>query len=73
VVSGLIKQSDTDATVSYKTICAPDDDDPALFDVVKQLRQDGKRVVFCYDKEQADTDCKNTANLVRQYGKWIVQ
>ncbi|HDH16445.1 MAG TPA: ATP phosphoribosyltransferase regulatory subunit [Gammaproteobacteria bacterium] len=72
-VSGLIKQSDTDATASYTTICAPDDDDPALFDVVKQLRQDGRRVVFYYDKEQADNDYKNAANLVRQAGKWIVQ
>jgi len=72
-VSGLIKQSDTGATDSYTTICAPDDDDPALFDAVKQLRQDGKRVVFCYDNEQAGTDSKNTANLVRLDGKWIVQ
>ncbi len=72
-VTGLVKQYDTDATATYTTICAPDDDDPALFEVVKQLRLEGKRVVYCYDKEQADTDYKNAANLVRQDGKWIVQ
>lgn len=72
-LSGLINQADGDLTLSSATICAPDDDDPALFDVVKQLRQEGKRVVFCYDKGQAATDCKNTANLVKQDGKWVVQ
>jgi ATP phosphoribosyltransferase regulatory subunit len=72
-VSGLSKQSDTDATDASTIICAPDNDDPELLDAVKKLRLDGKRVVYCYDNEQTDTDGKNTANLVRQDGKWIVQ
>ena len=69
-VSGLSKQSDTDAST---IICAPDNDDPKLLDAVKKLRLDGKRVVYCYDNEQTDTYGKNTDNLVRQDGKWIVQ
>ncbi len=72
-VSGLSKQSDTDAADASTIICAPDNDDPELLDAVKKLRLDGQRVVYCYDNEQTDTDGKNTANLVRQDGKWIVQ
>ncbi len=72
-VSGLIKQSNRDVTSSNMTICVPDDDDPVLFDMVRQLRLDGNRVIYCYDKEGADKDCDNAANLVRKDGNWIVQ
>jgi len=72
-ISRLSKQSDTDATDASAIICAPDNDDPELLDAVKQLRLDGKRVVYSYDNEQTDAGGKNTANLVRQDGKWIVQ
>jgi len=72
-ISRLSKQSDTDATDVSTIICAPDNDDPELLDAVKQLRLDGKRVVYSYDNEQTDAGGKNTANLVRQDGKWIVQ
>ncbi|MEA1888860.1 MAG: ATP phosphoribosyltransferase regulatory subunit [Pseudomonadota bacterium] len=70
-VSGLISQPELKMT-SSATVYAPDDDDPELLDVVKQLRQNGKRVVFCYDNEQS-ADGKYAAKLVRQDGKWILQ
>ena len=72
-VSGLIKQTDKNSATSPATIYAPDDDDPALFDVVKQLRLEGKRVIFCYDKELAGMDSNCTARLVSKNGKWIVE
>ncbi len=70
-VSGLISQPELKMTGSA-TVYAPDDDDPELLDVVKQLRQNGKRVVLSYDNEQS-AEGKYTAKLVRQDGKWILQ
>ena len=69
-ISTYVKQSDTD---NVKSIYAIFKDDPALFDAVRQLRQQGKRVIFRYDNEQSDNNSENSAQLVFKDGKWIVE
>lgn len=69
-ISTFVKQSDTD---SVKSIYASFKDDPALFDAVRQLRQQGQRVIFRYDNEQTDNNSENSSQLVFKDGKWIVE
>jgi ATP phosphoribosyltransferase regulatory subunit len=69
-ISTHIKQPDTS---TVKTIYAMYEEDSALFDAVRQLRQDGKRVIFCYDNKQPDMGTENLSQLLRKGGKWIVE
>ncbi len=69
-ISSYVKQSDTK---SEQSIFASFKDDPALFEAVRQLRQQGRRVIFCYDNEQTDKNSENSLQLILKDGKWIVE
>ena len=69
-ISSYVKQSDTD---SEQSIFASFKDDPALFEAVRQLRQQGRRVIFCYDNEEPDNNSENSLQLILKDGKWIVE
>ncbi len=69
-ISSYVKQSDTK---SEQSIFASFKDDPALFEAVRQLRQQGRRVIFCYDNEQPDKNSENSLQLILKDGKWIVE
>ncbi len=69
-ISSYVKQSDTK---SEQLIFASFKDDPALFEAVRQLRQQGRRVIFCYDNEQPDKNSENSIQLILKDGKWIVE
>lgn len=55
-----------------RTICAPHAADNALLDMVRQLRAQGNRVVFCYDEQLPEGDSGSIARLVKIDGNWVV-
>jgi ATP phosphoribosyltransferase regulatory subunit len=69
-ISSYVKQSDMD---TVQSIYASFKDDPGLFEAVRQLRQQGRRVIFCYDNEQLDKNNENSLQLILKDGKWIVE
>ncbi len=69
-ISSYVKQSDMD---TVQSIYASFKDDPGLFEAVRQLRQQGRRVIFCYDNEQPDNNSENSLQLILKDGKWIVE
>lgn len=71
-IAGLISTQPAEAG-SIATICASYEEDPELFAVVRQLRLDGKRVVYCYDNEEPDTSTENMSRLLKKAGKWIIE
>jgi ATP phosphoribosyltransferase regulatory subunit len=68
-VSRLVSQENNHA----ETICVNYEDDPDLFDAVRDLRKDGKRVIYCYDDEQPESSCDNASRLLKKNGKWVVE
>ena len=69
-ISRHINLPDTD---EKNTIHAVYEDDPELFHAVRQLRQQGKRVVYRYDDDQSDNTDGLISHLLRKDGKWIVE
>jgi ATP phosphoribosyltransferase regulatory subunit len=55
------------------TVYADFEDDPALFETVRELRNQGRRVIYCYDGEQPDTGSGTRSRLHRKDGKWVVE
>ena len=69
-ISRYINLPDTDET---KTIHVVYKDDPELFDAVRQLRQQGRRVIYHYDDDQINKTDRQNSHLLRKDGKWIVE
>jgi len=69
-ISKFIKPVESDVE---KTIYVTFEVDTDLFETVKKLRQSGRRVVYCYNKEDMDLSSKNGSQLISKDGKWIVQ
>jgi ATP phosphoribosyltransferase regulatory subunit len=69
-ISRHINLPDTD---EKNTIHVLYEDDPELHLAVRQLRQQGKRVVYRYDDDQSDNTDGRISHLLRKDGKWIVE
>ncbi|MGB5765996.1 MAG: ATP phosphoribosyltransferase regulatory subunit [Arenicellales bacterium] len=69
-ISRYINLPDTDET---KTIHVVYEDDAELFHAVRQLRQQGRRVIYHYDDDQINKTDRHNSHLLRKDGKWIVE
>jgi predicted DNA-binding transcriptional regulator YafY len=54
-------------------ICAPYEEDKALMDTVRSLRESGKQVVFCYEEDQSELSRNGASRLVRKDDAWVIE
>jgi uncharacterized protein (UPF0371 family) len=56
--------------LSASPVYAPFSEDPALYTLIRRLREQGRQVVRCYEESAVPTDA---ARLVQAAGEWVVK
>ncbi|HBE93384.1 MAG TPA: ATP phosphoribosyltransferase regulatory subunit, partial [Gammaproteobacteria bacterium] len=69
-----VSKQATIAMDESEMICAPYEEDEALMNTVRALRESGRQVVFCYEDDQADMSRNGASRLVKQDNDtWVIE
>ena len=69
-----VSKQATIAMEKSEMICAPYEEDEALMNTVRALRESGRQVVFCYEDDQADMSRNGASRLVKQDNDtWVIE